>query len=80
VGGLSSFVEEGRTGYLIPWRCPEPFAERIRTLLANPDLREAMGLVAREKSLKMTWGGVAERIAELYCRLTDTSRQLAAGA
>jgi D-inositol-3-phosphate glycosyltransferase len=80
VGGLSSFVEEGRTGYLIPWRCPEPFAERIRTLLANPDLREAMGLVAREKSLKMTWGGVAERIAELYCRLTDTFRQLAAGA
>ncbi|MDA0301938.1 MAG: glycosyltransferase, partial [Chloroflexi bacterium] len=25
VGGLSSTVADGRTGYLIPWRCPEPF-------------------------------------------------------
>ena len=79
VGGLSSFVDEGRTGYLIPWRCPEPFAERIRTLLCNSDLREAMGTVARDRSLKMTWGEMAKRIVELYGRLTENSRQRVAG-
>jgi D-inositol-3-phosphate glycosyltransferase len=31
VGGLVSTVQDGVSGYLIPWRCPEPFAERLST-------------------------------------------------
>lgn len=43
VGGLASTVVDGRTGYLVPWRCPEPFAERIELLLRNEPLRLALG-------------------------------------
>ena len=35
VGGLTGTVQDGETGYLIPWLCPEPFAERIELLLDN---------------------------------------------
>src|SRR3970282_1665259 len=35
VGGLRETVQDGQTGYLVPWRCPEPFAERLALLPAN---------------------------------------------
>ena len=40
VGGLTSTVSDGETGYLIPWRCPEPFAERLELLLDNDELTQ----------------------------------------
>ena len=43
VGGLTSTVADGRSGYLVPWRCPEPFAEKIDLLLSNHALRMALG-------------------------------------
>src|SRR5438067_6712107 len=39
VGGLASTISDGETGYLIPWRCPEPFVERLELLLDNGELR-----------------------------------------
>ena len=29
VGGLKETITDGQSGYLVPWRCPEPFAERL---------------------------------------------------
>ena len=29
VGGLTTTISDGETGYLIPWRCAEPFAESL---------------------------------------------------
>ena len=66
VGGLKTFVENGKTGYLAPWRCPEAFAQRLDMLLANPDLRNAMGNAAREKALSMSWSHVADRMLGYY--------------
>jgi D-inositol-3-phosphate glycosyltransferase len=71
VGGLTSYIREGRNGYLVPWRCPEPFAQRLDALLANPSLVESMGRAAREQALKMSWDGVADRMLSLYTRLED---------
>src|SRR3546814_10578550 len=38
-----------RTGYLIAWRCPEPFAEKFDLLFANEELRRALGASARRR-------------------------------
>ena len=73
VGGLKTFVENGKTGYLAPWRCPEAFAQRLDTLLAAPDLRRAMGRAAREKALSMGWSGVADRMLDYYAGLAPTA-------
>lgn len=66
VGGLISTVTDGVTGYLIPWRCPEPFAEKLEVLLNNPELRRNFGLAARRSMERFRWRSVALRIAAVY--------------
>ena len=66
VGGLASTVADGRTGYLVPWRCPEPFAEKIELLLRNEPLRDALGAAAVERMHDYSWDTVAGELAVLY--------------
>ncbi|MBI3977707.1 MAG: glycosyltransferase [Chloroflexi bacterium] len=69
VGGLISTVRDGETGFLIPWRCPEPFAERLDLLLGNDALRQQFSLAARESVLRFAWPAIAGRLLTLYERL-----------
>ena len=70
VGGLVSTVTDGVTGYLIPWRCPEPFAEKLEVLLNNPELRANFGRAARRSVERFRWSSVALQVASVY----DTAR------
>ncbi len=79
VGGLTSFVSDGVTGYLIPWHCPEPFARRIEMLLSNPTLRSIMGQAARSRALDMTWARAVDRTMNVYESVTIQSLESAAG-
>ncbi len=69
VGGLTSTVSDGETGYLIPWRCPEPFAERLELLLDNDELRASFGRAGREAVERFRWANVADAVAALYGEL-----------
>jgi D-inositol-3-phosphate glycosyltransferase len=71
VGGLAGTVRDGETGYLIPWRCPEPFAERIELLLDNEELRSAFGTAARESVERFRWANVAEAVLDIYRELIE---------
>ena len=75
VGGLSGTVRDGETGYLIPWLCPEPFAERIELLLANEPLRRNLGEAAREAVARYRWENVAGAMLDLYNELTGRETQ-----
>ena len=66
VGGLSTVVKHGRTGYLLPWRCPEPFADTLDMVLHSKDLRNSMSEAALELAGTMGWDKVAGKIAALY--------------
>ena len=66
VGGLPAVVRDGETGFLVPWHCPEPYAQRIEVLLNNKGLRDAMGHAAREHALARDWGAVAREALVLY--------------
>ena len=66
VGGRASTVVDGRTGYLVPWRCPDPFAEKLDLLLENPSLRRALGEAAADSMLAYEWSTVAAKLHELY--------------
>ena len=79
VGGLKTFIDSGKTGYLVPWHCPEAFAQRLETLLANPALKNAMGQAARAKALRMGWWHVADRTLEFYSGLLRDVWDSAAG-
>lgn len=70
VGGLVSTVTDGVTGYLIPWRCPGPFAEKLEVLLHNPELRANFSRAARRSVERFRWSSVALQVASVY----DTAR------
>ena len=80
VGGLKETVQDGRTGYLAPWRCPEPFAERLDLLLRNEALRRSLGRGARAAAQRFHWPIVATRIEEVYHELVSQYRGVAVSA
>jgi D-inositol-3-phosphate glycosyltransferase len=80
VGGPRAIIKDGQTGYLIPWHCPEPYAQRLDILLANPALRESMGRAAMASARTMGWGQVAGRMMDLYNCLVGQTWKIASGA
>ena len=76
VGGLMGTVKDGETGYLIPWLCPEPFAERIELLLENEPLRQNLGEAAREAMARYRWENVASAVLQLYQTLLNRPADL----
>ena len=71
VGGLTTFVEHGKTGYLVPWRCPEAFARSLEVLLENPPLRKAMGSAARNKAQSLNWTAMVSELLACYNNSTN---------
>ena len=80
VGGLTGTVRDGETGYLISWRCPEPFAERLELLLGNEALRRRFGEAAREVVGRYRWANVAEAVVGLYRELLGEASPQAGAA
>jgi D-inositol-3-phosphate glycosyltransferase len=76
VGGLTGTVRDGETGYLVPWLCPEPFAERIELLLENEPLRRNLGEAAREAVARFRWENVVTSLLDLYDELLGVRRGL----
>src|SRR4029078_9967461 len=79
VGGLIGTVKDGETGYLVPWLCPEPFAERIELLLDHEPLRRNLGAAAREEVARYRWENVAAGVLDVYKSLIATPALAAAG-
>ena len=70
VGGLSTIVQHGRTGFLKSWRCPEAFANSLEMIISSDRLKHSMGLAARRRAEGMGWDQVAGDIRSLYESLT----------
>lgn len=84
VGGLQTTVRDGENGYLVSWRCPEPFAEKIEVLLGNPGLRRSFSQAARAGVAPFSWKVVTDQTVELYDSLiagrASSSGELAGAA
>ena len=74
VGGLQTMIKDGRNGYLVPWHCPDAFADRLEVLLANETLRRSMGEAARSYAQGVGWDRTAALTAEVYESLCDVVR------
>ena len=73
VGGLTTLVDDGRTGLLIEGRDPAAFAAATDLLLARPDVAAAMGRNAALDARSYTWSTSAARLRRLYADLTTRS-------
>ena len=51
VGGMVEIIEEGETGFLVPYGNEQALQQRIGELLSNPILRQKMGEAAYKKAV-----------------------------
>jgi glycosyltransferase involved in cell wall biosynthesis len=70
VGGLSSLIDHGRTGYLVEDPSPEAFAAWVRQILAEPTLAERLGSGAVMRARRYTWARAAHLLRDIYADLT----------
>jgi D-inositol-3-phosphate glycosyltransferase len=70
VGGLTSLVEHGRTGYLVDERDPDTYAAHLRAVLADRELAADLGWAARLRSEGYTWAAAATDLRAVNDRLT----------
>ncbi len=70
VGGLSTIIHHGRTGYLKSWRCPESFANSLEMIISSDGLQQSLGEAARKRAEGMGWDNVAAMIWNEYAVLT----------
>ncbi|MGI8493520.1 MAG: glycosyltransferase [Acidimicrobiales bacterium] len=76
VGGLTTIVEHGRTGFLVEGRSPDDYAKRIAELLGDAVLAARLGDAAARRAGGYTWSEAARRLQERCSQLA--SRELVA--
>jgi alpha-maltose-1-phosphate synthase len=89
VGGIPEIVEDGKTGFLVPFvpsgdafgspADPGGFAaaiaQRVNELLGSPALARQFGAAGRERALaEFTWGAVASKTVAVYDELISAKR------
>lgn len=71
-----SVVRDGIEGFIVPASDPEAFANRVRQIVENSDLRERMASAARERAREFSWAKYGERLSGVLGRLPKRSEQL----
>jgi D-inositol-3-phosphate glycosyltransferase len=69
VGGLTTLVEHGRTGFLVEGREPSSFATWVRKILDDPALAADLGARSAMRALDYSWREAAERLGALHDEL-----------
>jgi D-inositol-3-phosphate glycosyltransferase len=82
VGGLTSLVEEGKSGLLVPHDSPPALADRLELLLDDEALCARLACGARQHALAYGWSSVCRQIQRVYAEAlgANTARREAVGA
>jgi D-inositol-3-phosphate glycosyltransferase len=70
VGGLTTLVEDGVTGYLVEPGDADAFAARVAKIVADPVLQAALGVAGATSAARYTWATAAARLRRIYSALT----------
>jgi D-inositol-3-phosphate glycosyltransferase len=80
VGGLMDTVVHGRTGLLVPPRCPDQLAAALRSLLADPARRARMGAAGRARVVSAyDWREIARKTEVTYRRIVRAANPPSVG-
>jgi len=66
IGGLEDIVVDGETGLLVQPADPSALRQAIKRLIANPELREAMGQAGRRRVAEFHISKVVPQIEQVY--------------
>jgi glycosyltransferase involved in cell wall biosynthesis len=72
VGGMTSVIEEGKTGLLVEPANPSALAKSIIDLLGLPELRKEMGVEGNLRvNTLFSWDKISEDLLSRYQNLND---------
>jgi D-inositol-3-phosphate glycosyltransferase len=74
VGGLTTLVDHGRSGYLVEPEDAEGFAKQVAAIVTDPAHQAELGAGGHQMARRYTWAIAAVRLRRLYADLT--SREL----
>jgi D-inositol-3-phosphate glycosyltransferase len=69
VGGLTTLVDDGRTGFLVESSDPEAFARRVGRIVDDPLFAERLGTAAVLRARRYTWRDAAASLSAIHDRL-----------
>jgi len=68
--GPREIIEDGKTGYLIPYNNDEMFIEKLTYLMEHPEVREEMGRAAQESVKRFSFETIMAKWKKLYEEVT----------
>jgi D-inositol-3-phosphate glycosyltransferase len=71
VGGLTTLVEHGRTGYLVDRPTPQSFASAVSAVLEDSELSERISVEAVLMARRYTWAQAAALLRATYEELAE---------
>jgi len=72
VGGLTTLVDDGRTGYLVDDPTPERYAEAVRRVFDVPLMAERLSTASVLRARRYTWRAAAGALLELHDELLSS--------
>lgn len=76
-GGISEWLEDGETGFLVPWGDVETLAARVWQLLEDDVLAETLGRRGRQRAQQFDLERHMNRLCEIYAEAAATHRRAA---
>lgn len=71
VNGTRDYIDDGRTGILVPPSQPEALARAIERVMTDPSLRRSLGSAAYEKAANFTTAAFVDGIINVAETLAD---------
>jgi len=74
VGGIPEFLTDNKNGLLVDPGDPEQLAQRIMTLLQDPELAEELGRCGRSLvEEKFAWPLITSQVVDLYRKISKAA-------
>jgi D-inositol-3-phosphate glycosyltransferase len=75
IGGLAYLVQDGVTGFTVPVDDPHELAQKLESILLDPDLHQRLGMQAVKVAQAYAWEKIAQKLLVVYDELLANSAQ-----
>ncbi len=73
-GGVVDTVSPGQTGFLFQPRNGQDFAAKLQPLVTQPQLRQQMGVAARQQARHYDWDQAVDRLLQIWQQQVEQSK------
>jgi glycosyltransferase involved in cell wall biosynthesis len=69
--GAVDLIDDGKTGVLVPPRDVTAYADAFQRIIADPELRRAMGVAGHAKAQRYRWDTANQAVLEAYLEMLE---------